>query len=293
MAYAAPVEMRWRIRLDGAPPDLDRLRRELATGDVVVREDDRGMYLQATTFESFTDGDQVVPAAEALIVRLNGIFSLGGGYQSDSFSGRVERDDSAWVSDAARLVDVALTADGVVIGADGVVKSSPGPSHGMRQLQAADDHPAVAEAYRIHGLKPSPSWNEFYKVYEVLREACGGRESDLSERTGVSQRRIEKLTATSNHRLLSGDEARHAAMKGTPSPKRKITKDEGRAIVQNWSRVTGPPSLSLGISSGGTLVPLECPRPSITSRRQPQHSKAESSAIRRPSVATRKRWTRS
>jgi hypothetical protein len=171
MAYAAPVEMRWRIRLDGAPPDLDRLRRELATGDVVVREDDRGMYLQATTFESFTDGDQVVPAAEALIVRLNGIFSLSGGYQSASFSGRVERDDSAWVyvSDAARLVDVALTADGVVIGADGVVKSSPGPSHGMRQLQAADDHPAVAEAYRILGLKPSPSWKGLRSTARGMR----------------------------------------------------------------------------------------------------------------------------
>jgi hypothetical protein len=65
---------------------LDRLHRELATGDVVVREDDQGTYLQATTFESFTDGDQVVPAAEALIVRLNGIFSLSSGYQSLSFS---------------------------------------------------------------------------------------------------------------------------------------------------------------------------------------------------------------
>jgi hypothetical protein len=107
MAYAAPVEMRWRIRLDGAPPDLDRLRRELATGDVVVREDDRGTYLQGATFESFTDGEQVVPAADALIVRLSGIFSLSGGYQSPSFSGRVARDDSAWVyvSDAARLVE--------------------------------------------------------------------------------------------------------------------------------------------------------------------------------------------
>lgn len=228
--------MRWRICLDGAPPDLDRLRRELATGDVVVRDDDRGTYLQATTFESFTDGDQVVPAAEALIIRLNGIFSLTGGYQPVSFSGRVERDDSAWVfvSDSALSVDVVLTADGVLTGADGVVRrSSPGPSHGMRQLKAADDHPAVAEAYRILGLKPSPSWNEFYKVYEVLREACGGSDSDLSERTGVSQRWIEKLTATSNHQLLSGDEARHAAMKGTPSSRRKITKDKGRAIVND------------------------------------------------------------
>ena len=160
--------MGWRVRLNGAAPDLDCLRRELATGDVVVLEDDQGTYLQATIFESFTDGDQVVPAAEALIVRLNGIFSLSGGYQQVSFSGRVERNHSAWVyvSDAARLVDVVLIADGVVTGADGVVMSNSGPSQSMRQLQAAEDHPAVAEAYRILGLEPSPSWSEFYKVHE-------------------------------------------------------------------------------------------------------------------------------
>jgi hypothetical protein len=227
--------MGWRVRLNGAAPDLDRLRRELATGDVVVREDDQGTYLQATIFESFTDGDQVVPVAEALIVRINGIFSLGGGYQQVSFSGRVERDKSAWVyvSDAVRLVDVVLTAEGVVTGADGVVMSNSGPSQSMRQLQVADDHPAVAEAYRILGLEPSPSWIEFYKVYEVLCEACGGSDAGLSRQTGVSERRIKKLKMTSNHQLLSGDEARHAAMKGTPSPKGGITKDEGRAIVND------------------------------------------------------------
>lgn len=84
-SLGSPVEMRWRIRLKGGASDLDRLRRELAAGDVVVLEDDQGTYLQATVFESLSDGDQVVPAAEALIIRLNGIFSLSGGYQAVSF----------------------------------------------------------------------------------------------------------------------------------------------------------------------------------------------------------------
>jgi hypothetical protein len=227
------VELTWRVRLDGEPPDLAHLCRELATGNVVVREDDQGTYLQATDFESFTDGNTVLPAAQALIARLNGILSLSGGYRPVSFAGRVERDGSAWVyvSDTARAIDVMLTADGVVTGADGVVKFSSGPSQTMRQLEAAQDHPVAAEAYRMLGLKPLPSWIEFYKVYEVLRDACGGSDRDLSACTGVSQRRIGKLTATCNHQLLSGDEARHAAMKGLPSAKRKITKDEGRAIV--------------------------------------------------------------
>jgi hypothetical protein len=49
----------------------------------------------------------------------------------------------------------------------------------------------------------------------------------------VSERRIKKLKMTSSHQLLSGDEARHAAMKGATSPKGGITKDEGRAIVND------------------------------------------------------------
>jgi hypothetical protein len=79
--------MRWRVRLDGAAPDLDQLRRELATGDVVVRQDDQGTYLQATIFESLNDGDQVLPAAEALIIRLNGIFSLMAATRQSAFPG--------------------------------------------------------------------------------------------------------------------------------------------------------------------------------------------------------------
>ena len=181
--------------------------------------------------------------------------------------GGSKRGESAWVyvSDAAHVVDVVLTADGVVTGSDGVVKSSSGPSRSVRHLRAADDHPAVAEAYRILGLQPSPSWAEFYKVYEVLREACGGSDSNLSKRTRVSQRRIEQLTATSNHQLLSGDEARHAAMKGKPSPRHKITKDEGRAIVNDLIEgFAWPEASDRALRDSGDLAEPQACQPATT-----------------------------
>lgn len=211
--------MKWRVRLDGPPPALAHLRRELPTGDVVVQEDDQGTYLQTLNFEALTEATDVLSAAEALIVQLNGILSLAG-HKPVSFSGRVDRDDvtRVYLADAALAVDVMITAEGVVTGADGQVVSNAGPSQTMRQLRATTGHPVVAEAYRILGVAASPSWPEFYKVYEVLSRAIGGKDPDLAANTGVSEARVEQLKVTANHQL--------------PPAKYKITKDEGKAIVR-------------------------------------------------------------
>ena len=231
--YASAVEMRWRVRLAGAAPDLAHLRRELATGDVLAREDDEGTYLQAASLESFDDVFEVIEASQTLIEQLKGITSLTGS-QPVGFSGRVDRDESTWVFgyDAGLAVEVSLIVDGVVTGADGAVKSSSGPSVTTRRLQAAQASPVLAEVYRILALRSSPSWTELYKVYEVLREASGGKDRDLAAHTGVSEGRIGGLKANANHQLLSGDESRHATMKGTPSAEYKITTEEGKAIVK-------------------------------------------------------------
>ncbi|GAA3612932.1 hypothetical protein [Microlunatus ginsengisoli] len=220
----------WRVYLVGEDPDLSLLRRELAAGDVLLLTGEQGSYLQAADFEAYTDAADVLTAAQNLITLLNGMLSRRS-YRPVRSAGRIERGGSTWVyvSDTVR-VTAAISADGVVTDAEGAVAPS-GPSQLARQLRAALDHPVVAEAHRILGLTASPSWHEFYKVYEILQVACGGGDYELSRCTGVSQRRIEKLTATCNHQVLSGDEARHAAMKGTPSTSRRITKDEGRAII--------------------------------------------------------------
>ena len=183
--------------------------------------------------------------ADGLIVQLNGIAAVDGGYQPVRFAGRIEHDRSAWVyaSDAAMGVDAAFAVDAVVTRADGSVGTAGARrSPMMDALLAIHRHPVLAEAYRVLGSKQRPSWVEFYKVYELLRQECGG-DPGLTSRTGVAKKRIELLTKNSNHQLLTGDEARHATMRGIPPPEHKITIDEGRAIVgellRGFSRSVG------------------------------------------------------
>lgn len=228
---------RWRVRIEGEAPDLARLDRELAGGDVVVGLDSQGAFLQGQDFEHCSTADEVRPVAEALITRLNGIAALGSGYRPVRFAGRIERDEFVWVyvSDAIRAVDVVLTVGGVVTQADGTAQVTTGMSPMVEALRSSQAHPVLAEVYRVLGSHQQPRWVEFYKAYELLRRECGGDQA-LAAQTGVAEKRIELLTMNSNHQLLTGDEARHASMPGVPPSNRRITLDEGRAILSELIR---------------------------------------------------------
>jgi hypothetical protein len=183
-------------------------------------------------FERYSTADEVRPVAEGLITRLNGIAALEGGYRPVRFAGRIERDESTWVyvSDSIRVVDVAITADGAVTRDDGTVQVARQMSPMMSALQLSENHPILAEIYRILGSRQRASWVEFYKVYELLRQECGGDRA-LASRTDVAGKRIHALTKNCNHQSLTGDEARHAAMPGELPANQRITVDDGRAIV--------------------------------------------------------------
>lgn len=229
--------MDWRVYLDGGEPDLAYLRRELRTSELSASSDDGGTYLHGNEIARCPTADDVRDLAESLIRKLNGMAGLAWpGFRPVTFAGRIMIEESAhiYVGDAARGVDlmgvVTVVADRFVTTADGVVRES-GPTPLMGRFLAVKSNPVLDEVYTILGSTPTPKWPEFYKVYELLREASGGSDYDLSKRTGVSQARLEKLTTSSNHPRLSGSDARHAVMKGEPSEKKKLSLDEGRAVV--------------------------------------------------------------
>ncbi len=241
--------MQWRVYLDGEERDLTRLRHELDAGDLVVKnDDDPGTYLQMESFEPMVDADEVRRAALSVITILNGISALLSPHSMQiSFAGRVVRagltdvylEDSAVVSDttfvtAAGHVTVTATAGGIV--SEGGVAHPPGPSATVARYQEIAQNPVLTQVYRILGSTSTPKWAEFYKIYEILCEAAGGSDKALAQRTGVSQSQLGRLTASSNHPGLSGDDARHAVMKGTPSVNRKLTLDEGRALIDELVR---------------------------------------------------------
>ncbi|MET3807903.1 uncharacterized protein YerC [Nakamurella sp. UYEF19] len=101
----------------------------------------------------------------------------------------------------------------------------------MSRYRQLTTHPELVEVYRVLGSVAKPKWAEFYKVYELLRQAAGGSDRDLSQRTGVSQAQIGRFTASANHQEISGDDARHATMRGTPGANTGLTVEEGSAVI--------------------------------------------------------------
>ena len=186
------------------------------------------------------------------MVLLNGMASL-------SFSGHpaswLQRDYCArralhiYVGDSVRLSDdmnvvrvaVDLTADGVVTGVDGIVRTSPGLSSMQRRLASIATHPELAAVYRLLGLK-DPSWGDLYKALELLGDAVGG-EQRLTKRAGVAHERIKLLKGNSNDPELTGDDARHAVPTNESRVNEQITLADGLAIldelIQGYVRLAG------------------------------------------------------
>lgn len=218
----------------------------------MVAEDDAGTYLEADDFEQCADADAVQAAVGPLVVLLNGMASLSfSGHRRVGFSGTIARDEArhTYVGDSVRLSDdlnvirvaVDLTADGVVTGVDGIVRTSPGLSSMQRRLASLATHPKLAAVYRLLGLK-DPSWGDLYKAVELLGDAVGG-EQRLTKRTGVARERIKLLKGNSNDPELTGDDARHAVPTKESRVSEQITLAEGLAIldelIQGYVRLAG------------------------------------------------------
>ena len=244
--------MEWRVYLAGEKRDLVRLSEEIPEGHLIVALDNEteAFYLKAEAFEALTKADDVRQAAEPQIVILNGISSLLAPNAGQiKFAGSISRVGirQVYVEDTMTMVDAVERSSTVfVTGAFSFTGSASGIAPGAvpqprttataMRLRQMVTHPVLAEVYRVLGSVAKPKWVEFYKVYELLRDAAGGSDKDLSQRTGVSQAQLHKLTMSANHPALSGSDARHAVMKGVPRADGSLTIDDGRAMIDELIR---------------------------------------------------------
>ena len=74
-----------------------------------------------------------------------------------------------------------------------------------------------------------PGWVEIYKIIELLKRNVSHKWMD-HRHPGISKR----IKATADHQDLSGDQARHATMPGTPDPSLAISLMEAQAVVTAW-----------------------------------------------------------
>jgi hypothetical protein len=89
----------------------------------------------------------------------------------------------------------------------------------------------VAEALEILG-KPDapPNFGDLYKVLEIVSKNVTGL-PNLKKIGWVPPAQLEAFTASANHQGISGDQARHARMEGTPRPEKMMTLSEARHVI--------------------------------------------------------------
>jgi len=245
--YPCPVLI--KAYLKGWESDLLTLADLFREGDPAIAADDDGYYLSFTApDELFRDTGRLQATASVLLRRVNGL-----GRMLDNeflpvgligrFSDETGQQQQVALADSAEARGRAFAA---VVATEGeqppVPASPPPPGPGYMQLAGADSD--AAEVLAILGEPDSPrDWFDLYKVLEIVSKNVTGlpglKGLPLLKKMGwVPAAQLEAFTASANHQGISGGQARHARMSGTPSPRLMMTLIEAQqligALVKAW-----------------------------------------------------------
>ncbi len=225
--------MPWKAWLEGHAFDLETLGELFRSGDpLVAQHPSDGYYLEAAGLQD-ANGQLDQSAAQVLVRRVNGVArATDQGFRPVQLTGRYTAPDGT-----THVLAIAGTAEGrskasavAAVLRNGVPVPAP-PPKGPRYVKLAEQDPDVADALRVLGQPDSLDWYDIYKAWEIVADAVGGRRQVVA-RGWATDADIDRLKASANHPGISGDEARHARMPGTPGPNRTMTMSDADALVR-------------------------------------------------------------
>ena len=232
-AYANDVT--WKAVIEGERFDLETLAELFNEGDPLVALEAAGEYsLESMTLQD-SSGEIDLDAVSALLKRVNGIArTLDHGYQPVRTTGRhIGPDGKVNVVIMGAVGRGRMKVRGTVtVTVDGKpVVEAPTTPKSLRYMKLAGQDSNVADAIRVMGQPDQLDWYDLYKVWEIIRDAAGNQK-EVVKRGWATDSDLNRLTASANHPGISGDQARHARMSGTPSAKSTMTVREGEALVR-------------------------------------------------------------
>jgi hypothetical protein len=245
--YPRPVLI--KAYLKGWEAALLALADLFGEGDPAIAADDEGDYYLSFTVpdEFFHDAERLQATASVLLRRLNG---LGRVFDHEflpvglvgRFSDETGQQQQVVLADSAEGRGYAFAAVAVTEGEQPPVPTPPSPGPGYLQLAEVD--PDAAEVLAILSKPDSlPDWFDLYKVLEIVSQNVSGLPGlkglpRLKKAGWVPAAQLEAFTASANHQGISGGQARHARMRGTPSPRLMMTLTEAQqlisALVKAW-----------------------------------------------------------
>jgi hypothetical protein len=192
-------------------------------------------FLASVTLDGLIpDASRLSEAAMSLLHRVNGVarvlnfdsrpVCLSGRFADDS-GGRLTVVPLGTVEERER----ALPVTALVGGQPQSAHSPPAPGY----VQLAETDPHVADVLEILGkADPAPDWVGLFKVLEIVRDSAG-RLTRLKTMGWIPSAKLEAFSASANHPAISGDQARHARMPGTPPITRVMTLAQARETIGN------------------------------------------------------------
>jgi hypothetical protein len=229
----------WKAWLEGHDFDLETLGELFPKGEPLIGQDPSGGYYLESSALQDVNGQIDTNTAQALVKRINGAArTIDHGFQPVSLSGRYTAPDgttSVVISGATLMGRSKMKAAATVL-----KNATPVPEplpKGPRYMKLAEKEPEVADALRILGQPEPLDWYDIYKAWEIVEHAVGGWRQ-IEKRGWATKADIDRLTSSANHPGISGDDARHARMKGSPGPNRSMTMREAdglvRRLVARW-----------------------------------------------------------
>jgi hypothetical protein len=225
--------------LEGHNFDLDTLHELFPNGEAIVAKDASGRYyLESPALEN-PEGQVDTDAAEALLKRINGAArAIDHSYQPVKLKGHYTGPDgAAFVSGPTATQMIRPNQRATVLHLRNGVPVPKSPPKGPRYVRLAEQDPNVADALRILGQPEPLDWYDIYKIFEIVQNVVGGPK-EIEKGGWAREADLDRLKASANHPGISGDEARHARMKGTPGPDKGMTIREAddliRRLVANW-----------------------------------------------------------
>jgi hypothetical protein len=215
----------WRVYLDGDSTDLLVLCSTLAAGDVVVKQDDDGIYLGGPALACASAPAQALLRATELLPRLNAVGRvIDATFEPVRTSGRVsDADQPATVFAEAHLrARARLSVGGEPVAA-------------QRMLDRAQRDQAFDEVLQLLGASSELDWVDLYKLYELLAHDAGDNDA-FCARAGISLADLKAFKASANRPDVSGSAARHAVARGG-MPSRMMTLEEARALILSVVRI--------------------------------------------------------
>jgi hypothetical protein len=224
--------MAWKAYLRGHDQDLRTLRREFASGDPKVSENESGTFLESPRLDG-SPGDHVALSKDAaeLLVAINAAARmLEASYQPVELVNRFEDETGAFtailVSDTLTIrEEVAITVSGRVDGPS-AAPTLPGPDLAAASLRDPQLREAVGWV-----VAPQVTWADLYKAKEVITGAV----PDLVARGWCTKAELSAFGASANLPQVSGRDARHARH-SAGAPRRSMTHPEGLTFIMRLLR---------------------------------------------------------